>query len=416
MAISERRRKRRTRGTGSITKRQDGLWEGRLSLGWQDGRRKVISVYGRTKREAEERLADERRARKPSANRAPANLTVGRYLEDWRSAGCTGQRGTLRPHTLRRYEGVIRYQLIPHLGRIKLIELQPSDVERMLHRLREEGKATNTIVTVRSVLRSALSRAEINGLVVRNAAKLARPDSPPRAQPTVLTPDAVRKVLRACEPGMRRLVALSVDTGLRQSELLGLQWAAVDLEGRTLAVRTVLSRVRSRYTLGAPKSRTSYRPVPLSDRSVRLLREERRAQAWAREEAGSRWHEVIPDLVFTTAVGVPRNGAAVTHGLARTLRTAGLQHLQWHDLRAIHGGLLVQAGVGMATARDRLGHSRIGVTATFYSSVVDVLGREAADKVGRLLRGEGALGRAEPTGLKSACPFSAAPSAAPAPP
>ncbi|EQD46262.1 phage integrase, partial [mine drainage metagenome] len=63
----------------------------------------------------------------------------------------------------------------------------------------------------------------------------------------------------------------------------------------------------------------------------------------------------------------------------------GLRQLRWHDLRAIQGGLLVQAGLGMSVARDRLGHSSTAVTSDVYSGVVDALQREAADKVGQLL-------------------------------
>ena len=355
-------------------------------MGWDHGKRKVISVYGRTKLEAAEKLAEERRARKRGETPAPASLTVGRYLSDWERDGCPGKQGTLRPYTLRRYRAVIEHQLIPHLGRIRLMELQPSDVERMLHRLRQEGKAAYTAVTVRSVLRSALSRAERNGLVVRNAAKLAGVDSPPRVHPLVLTPEAVQLVLGACEPSLWRLVAVSIDTGLRQSELLGLRWDAVDYDGRSLTVRATLQRVGGEYILGTPKSETSNRTLALSDVTLHALMDEREAQERARDVAGQRWREPLPGLVFTTPFGAPRNGSSLTHALQKVLRGAGLRPLRWHDLRAVHGGLLVQAGVGMTVARDRLGHSSIAVTSSFYSGAVDALGREAAEKVGRLIQ------------------------------
>ncbi len=80
-----------------------------------------------------------------------------------------------------------------------------------------------------------------------------------------------------------------------------------------------------------------------------------------------------------------RNGSSLTHALHKALHATGLRPLRWHDPRAIHSGLLVQAGVGMTTARDRLGHSSIAVTSTFYAGAVDELEREAAEKVGKLL-------------------------------
>lgn len=385
MATPRQGRKRRTRGTGSVTRRRDGLWEGRLSLGWDQGGRKVVSVYGKTKLEVEEKLSEARRARKRGEARAPVSLTVGRYLDDWQQQGCPGKHGGLRPYTLRRYRAVIEHQLIPYLGPIRLVDLRPADVERMLQQLRAEGKAAYTALTIRSVLRSALSRAERNGLVSRNVAKLAGVETPPRVRPVVLAPAAVHLVLDACEPGLRRLVAIAVDTGLRQAELLGLRWADVDFEGRTLTVRETLQRVDREYVLGPPKSETSCRTVTLSDLSLRALRDEGEAQIAARQAASSRWRESIQGLVFTTSTGAPRNGSSLTHALQRALRASGLRPLRWHDFRAIHGGLLVQAGVGLTTARDRLGHSSIAVTSTFYAGAVDGLEREAAAKVGKLL-------------------------------
>ncbi len=345
----------------------------------------MVSIYGKTKLEVEEKLSEARRARRRGEAKAPVSLTVGRYLEDWQQQGCPGKHGGLRPYTLRRYRAVIEHQLIPYLGPIRLVELQPADVERMLQQLRFDGKAAYTAITVRSVLRSALSRAERNGLVSRNVAKLAGVESPPRIRPTVLTPAAVHLVLDACEAGLRRLVAIAVDSGLRQAELLGLRWADIDFEGRTLTVRATLQRVDREYVLGPPKSETSCRTVALSDLSLKAFRDERETQLMAREAASSRWRETIHGLVFTTPLGAPRNGSSLTHALQKALQASGLRRLRWHDLRAIHGGLLVQAGVGLTTARDRLGHSSIAVTSSFYAGAVDELEREAAEKVGKLL-------------------------------
>jgi len=380
---TRRTRPRRGRGSGSVRQRPDGLWEARLDLGWLDGKRRQSSFYGKTRLEVETKLRDAQHDLDRGHVPVPAAITLERYLDRW----LANAEERLRPSTLRRYRAVVKYQLSPHLGRIKLTQLQPSDVERMLAGLRAQGKASYTSATVRSVLRAALSSAERDGLVTRNAAKLAQFDKPRKPHPAVLTPEAVALVLDACEPGLRRLVTVALDTGLRQGEELGLRWQDVDFEGRRLWVRTTLHRVGAAYLLGRPKSETSEREVALSEFTLRALKDERAAQGAAEEAAGPRWREVIPGLVFTSAVGAPRNGSSVTHALQKALAAAGLRQLRWQDLRAIHGGLLVQAGVGMSVARDRLGHSSIAVTSDFYSGVVDALQREAADKVGQLLGG-----------------------------
>src|SRR5487761_1171340 len=175
---------RRTRGLGSVSKRQDGLWEGRLDLGWEGGKRQHLSVYGRTKVEAEDKLVEARRNLKRGKAPVPVTTTVERHLADWLT------RAELRPSTLRRYQAICRHQLIPHLGRMRLVDLQPSDVERMMAVLRSQpspktGKAQSpyTVTHVRSVLRTALSDAERNGLADRNVAKLAKAPHLPKIEP-----------------------------------------------------------------------------------------------------------------------------------------------------------------------------------------------------------------------------------------
>ena len=260
-----------------------------------------------------------------------------------------------------------------HLGRTLLRELQPAAVERMLGALAAEGKSPYTITNVRSVLRAALSDAERNGLVDRHVARLARAPHLPPSDPAVLTPEAL--VLASCEPDLRRTVTLSLDTGLRQGELLGPNWPCLDKENGCLPVRATLERADGVYRLGEPKSATSRRTISLSPVSLAVLQEQR-----AESRPGPN-----PDPVWTTAMGEPRNGTSVTNAFQDALAAAGLLRLTWKDLRAIHVGLLVHAGVGLTVTRDRLGHRSIAVTSRHYAGAQSALAREAADAVEKRL-------------------------------
>jgi len=49
--------KKRANGEGSISKRNDGLWQGSISLGYDDkGKRKRKTRYGRTQAEVRQKL------------------------------------------------------------------------------------------------------------------------------------------------------------------------------------------------------------------------------------------------------------------------------------------------------------------------------------------------------------------------
>ncbi|MFY3807682.1 tyrosine-type recombinase/integrase, partial [Escherichia coli] len=70
------------------------------------------------------------------------------------------------------------------------------------------------------------------------------------------------------------LVILAQETGLRWGELAGLRWCNVDLEGRRIHVREVLTEVRGKIRRKAyPKSSAGLRTVPITGLAHRVLRE-----------------------------------------------------------------------------------------------------------------------------------------------
>ena len=372
---------RRTRGTGSVTKRADGRWVARIYRGWEDGKRKVDSFYAPTKLKAERRLRDALHDLDRGQEPIPQTLTVSQWLETWRAG-----RLASRPATARRYEQVVKYQLVPKLGHTRLARLTAEDVSGALRALQAEGLSARSVFLARTVLRAALGDAVRKGVLVRNVAADAEPPRVEDREPLVLAPSAVAAILEASDPGLRRAVTVAVHTGLRFGEQFGLTWPDVDFEHRCVYVHQGLVKVRGGgQTLGPLKTRRSLRMVPLTDAALSALDEERDAQTGAREAAGASWSEPIPGLVFTDANGAPRNGGTVLSAFQAALRRAGLTPMRWHDLRGAHAGLLLRSGTDLAVVSKRLGHSSVAITARSYAGVADVLQVEATERLGRLL-------------------------------
>jgi integrase len=65
---------------------------------------------------------------------------------------------------------------------------------------------------------------------------------PPRCEQRVLGREEIARLLDACLPAYRALIATALYTGMRMSELLGLTWNDVDLAGGAVHVRAQLSR------------------------------------------------------------------------------------------------------------------------------------------------------------------------------
>src|SRR5258708_7845929 len=96
---------RRGHGGGGIRKTADGTrWEGSISLGYVNGKRKRKYVYGKTYKECRERLKELQRA-VDRGQCVDSRLSVATFLDTWVRDAVPG---TVRPVTLDGYERCIR--------------------------------------------------------------------------------------------------------------------------------------------------------------------------------------------------------------------------------------------------------------------------------------------------------------------
>jgi integrase len=172
------------------------------------------------------------------------------------------------------------------------------------------------------------------------------------------------------------VVAVTLATGMRQGEALGLRWSDVDMEGATVSVRQTLVRAGTRPVFAEPKTSRSRRTIALTDGAIAALRSQRAQQLQDRLLAGSRWQN--SGLVFTSTNGTPMAAGDLTKRFQRLLADAGLPRLRFHDLRHGTASLLVAQGVHPRTIMEILGHSTITVTMNTYAHVAPDLQREAA--------------------------------------
>ena len=69
----------------------------------------------------------------------------------------------------------------------------------------------------------------------------------------------------------------------------------------------------------------------------------------------------------------------------KILKTAGLWHQRFHDLRHCCASMLVAAGIHPRVVMETLGHSQISLTMNTYSHVIPDLMRETTDKMDAIL-------------------------------
>lgn len=115
---------RRARNEGSIRHRPDGRYEVRITDPVSGKRR---SLFGKSEEEALTRLKAAHRAIDDGIGLADGRVTVEAYLTDW----LTGVRPTLRRTTVKRYEQLIRLQIVPHIGKVRLRALTPIHLRKL---------------------------------------------------------------------------------------------------------------------------------------------------------------------------------------------------------------------------------------------------------------------------------------------
>ncbi len=389
---------KRGNGEGTIRFNESrDRWEGRLTVGINPAGKPIRRmVTGKTRSAVVKSMRELREA--ADAGRTPVrrDASVARYLEHWLRDIVPG---TVSSSTLVQYEEIVRLYINPHVGTKKLRTLAPADVTLMLRQLADAGLSANTQRLARSVLRRALRRAEQEGLVARNAAAIADGVKVGASQGRTLTLDQARTLLAALdEERMGPAIVVALTLGLRRSELLGLAWDDVELEGErpTVTIRRSLKRIpKVGLELSDTKTAGSRRRIHLPGPTVAVLRTHRARMRKERLKLGPAWPATVlgADLVFRSSTGTavdPDNFRNTTYRITeRVLTPEGAEpspDYRWgpHELRHSAASLLIAQGVPLKVVSEVLGHSSIRITADVYGHLLDDAGLVAADAMADL--------------------------------
>jgi integrase len=374
------KRHKRGHNEGSIRQRPDGTWEARLSL--PGGKRK--SLYGKTRREVQDKLRGAYRDLDAGLDLATGRQTVVQYLTQWLSAAV---KPSVKTKTYEGYESIVRVRLAPRIGRKALTRLTPLDIQALYTDLQAAGLSGRSVSHTHHVLHRAFRQAVRWGVLARNPCDGVTPPRPERREMRVLSQAEAGTLLDATrDHPAHGLYVLALTTGMRQGELLGLRWDDVDLDGAKLAVRQSLQRQREGgLVFIEPKTARSRRTVLLSRLAVTALREHRRRQLADRLATGPAWED--RGLVFANATGGPLDPSHQTHVFKDALRLAGLPAIRFHDLRHTAATLLLAQGVHPKVVSEMLGHTTITLTLDTYSHLVPVMHEQAAAAMDAMLSG-----------------------------
>ena len=390
---------RAAQGSGTIRKKtvtRNGkdytFWEARATIGRDPGTGKQIqrSFSGKTQKEVREKMQAAIAELNAGTYLQPQKMTVGEWLDIW----VTEYLGNAKPHTRKSYEGVIKNHIKPAIGAVKLTSLTRVQVQKMINGLRSTKQTSlgdkvnpKTAKNVHGVLHSALSQAILCGYLNTNPADRTVLPKRAKTEIQVLDNEQLPAFLKAIEGHpFQYLYQVDLFTGMRQSELLGLQWSDIDFENKVVTVRRQLQYLGSAkggYMYATPKNNKP-RIIALPDKAVEALKRQRVMQNTARLAAGPLWNNP-DDLVFTNEIGEHLKHDLIYRHLKRIFSAMGTPDLRFHDLRHSYAVLSLQSGCDIKTVQENLGHYAAAFTLDTYAHVTQAMRRDGADKLNRLL-------------------------------
>ncbi len=358
---------RRDKGEGSVYERKDGRFVGEYTDA--NGKRRYIS--GKNKPDVKAKLRKLLADKDAGLTYDAGRLTVGDYLDQWLDS----IKDSLRSGAFRRYEEATRLHVKPTLGKVKLSRLNSLQLQKLYRTKTDEGLSPRTVQIIHATIRKALKQAVRWSLVPRNVAEGATPPKPIKQEMVSLTSEQMRSLLDTVRGDrLEALYVLACTTGMRQGELIGLQWWDIDLEEGTLRVN------RSVYNgaVNPPKTSAGRRTIRLTKLAIAALKIHRINVA----RTGR-----IAEWVFCTSKGTPLS----CHNLHNRswkplLKDAGLPHsTRFHDLRHSCISLLLSKGVPIKVVSEMAGHSDVSVTLSVYGHVLPDMQSLASEQMDRAL-------------------------------
>ncbi len=396
MPHSQSKSKKSAAGVGSIRKKtvtrrgkEYTYWEARYTAGFDPNTGKQVqrSISGKTQKEVAQKLKAVTAAIDAGTYTAPCKMTVGEWLDSWTQ----DYLGNIKPNTATVYLSVINTHIKPGIGTLKLDALSPHAVQNFYNNLgkgtaEKEGLSPKTIKNVHGIFHKALQQAVVNGYIRTNPAdncslpRITKPELKP------LNENQIRDFMNAIH-GHRfeALYLVTLFTGMREGEILGLTWDCVNFDKGTILINKQLQKVRNKpeYRIVSTKNGKSRCLTPASF-VMETLKQVRYQQQENMRLCGKQWKNT--EFVFTDELGQHLKHRTVYNNFKLLAAKIGSPETRFHDLRHSYAVVSIQSGDDIKTVQENLGHATAAFTLDVYGHVTEQMKKESAARMDRFIQ------------------------------
>ena len=384
---------RNANGVGNIRKivqvhngKEYVYWQARYTAGFDPGTGKQIqrSITGKSQKEVSQKLKQLTTEIDQGTYTEPCKMTLAEWLDIW----TRDYLAHVKPRTKDSYKTTVRMHLKPGLGALKLEDIKTEDLQRFINSLIERPVdqpvlTAKTIRNINGVLHRALQQAQELGYIRINPDNACKLPKAVRKEIKPLDDEAIKDFVRVCQGHQfEGIYIVTLFTGLREGEVLGLTWDCVDFRRGMLTINKQLQRERKgsgEYHFLPTKSGKTRYLTPAPYVMEVLKRQQERQNQW-KKDAGKAWSNP-GRLVFTNELGGNLSAQTVYLHFKKLVAEIDCPDTRFHDLRHSYAVTALRSGDDIKTVQENLGHHTAAFTLDVYAHVTAQMKTESANRM-----------------------------------
>lgn len=390
---------------GSIEKRGKNSYRLIVSEGYDLHGKPLIhrkTVHG-TKKEAEVELAKFVTEVQSGLVIDGKALRFSEFVEIWKRDYGSKE---LAPSTYKRYCRMLETRLLPYFGRFYINKIKPTDImkfydllEKDTQLVRKQGNngaktkkplSRKTILEHHRLLRAMLHKAVYWQLLVNNPAERVQPPRVHKPKRRYYDDEQCKFLLENLEKlnadniKYKVAIIITIFTGVRLGELMGLEWDDIDFRNGIISINKASQYLSEKGIFTKdPKTESSVREVAIPTFVISLLEE---YKLWYEEQKslyGELWTN--SNRLFVQANGKPMHPDTISKWFVKFVGNIGLPVINFHGLRHTNATLMISQNIDVAVVASRLGHAQITTTLNFYVHPVQSHNKEAGNILEEIL-------------------------------
>ncbi len=325
-------------------------------------------------------------------------LYLGRTMKEWLFQVVRVKK--IKPATFQRYEGLYRlYVEDSDIDYFNLSKILPINIQKYYNSLYENGISSNTIAYVNKLLKMFFNYAVDNNMILKNpcsGSKVSIPEDvveytdDQEAQIVPVFEDSDLKLIMGLkeETKIKYIALVSLATGMRKGEVLGLKATDIDYENEEIHIRRSVATNyvfdskgnKKRKTLVlATKTKGSTRDIPLPKSLIAIIKKALLIQKQEKLKAGKIFSDKYEDFIFLSNTGELLVNSNIHDSWESLLNRAGVDYKKFHSLRHTYATKQFEMDIPLKTVSELLGHSSIEITANIYTHCLKKQKKKAVD-------------------------------------